>query len=106
CRRVARVQRQHAPEAPDRLVVVVLAPGDVAELAEALDVIGAALQRRERRALVNRGDAERELDPVVAWIEFERLAILAGALLQLTPPAGQIAARDIAGAASLDGHPP
>src|SRR5262249_38929351 len=102
--RVARVDHQHTPEAPDRLVVVPLAPGDVAELAEALDVVGAALQHRERGALVNRRDAERELDPVVAWIELERLAILAGALLQLPPPAGQIAARDVAGDAPLDFH--
>src|SRR6266478_571243 len=50
--RIARVECQHSPKASNRLVVVLLVPGDVAELAQALDVVWTAFQRRERMALV------------------------------------------------------
>src|SRR5262249_5226527 len=60
--RISRVHGQHLAEAPNRLVVVALAPRDVAELAEALAVAGPAIERSERLALVDGGDAQGELD--------------------------------------------
>src|SRR3989454_12471523 len=63
--RLVRIDREHLPKASNRLVVVLLVPGDVAELAQALDVVRAAFQRRERVAFVNRGNAERDRKSVV-----------------------------------------
>src|SRR3989442_11002289 len=63
--RLGRIDREHLPKASNRLVVVLLLPGDVAELAQALDVVRAAFQPPERLAFVNRANAARELNPVV-----------------------------------------
>src|SRR5262249_5578474 len=102
--RLAGIERHDLAKAPDRLVVLALVPGDVAELAEALDVAGMALERRERLALVHRPDPQRELDPLVLGIELESLAIFAGPLLELAAPVGQVPAKDVARDAPLNGQ--
>src|ERR687888_700192 len=42
--RLARIKRQHLPETPNGLVVLLLVPGNVAKLTEAFDVAGMAFQ--------------------------------------------------------------
>src|SRR5262249_25086705 len=73
---MARIDGEHLPEAADGLVVPLLAPGDVAQLAQALDVAGLSRERRERMLLVNGRDAEGELDAFVLGVELQCLPIL------------------------------
>jgi hypothetical protein len=103
---MARIEGEHLPKATDGLVVLLLAPGDVAELAQALDVAGLPRERGERALLVDGRDAEGELDAFILRIESERLPILARALLELTPPVREIPAEDVPRDARLRGEPP
>src|SRR2546422_7558366 len=96
-RSMAWIERQHLLETPDRLVVFLLVPGNVAELAEALDVAWMALEHGPGLSLVHRGNTQRKLDTFVLRVQLEGLAILARTLLQLAPPVGQVAAEDVAG---------
>ena len=61
-RGMARIERQHLLEPADCLAVILLAPGDVAELAEALDVAGLALEHAQGSPLVRGRDTQSELD--------------------------------------------
>src|SRR5215472_7405893 len=95
--RLSGVDREHLIKAPDGLLVRPLAPGDVAEPAQALDIAGVAGERVEGVLLVTGAYAERELDALVIGIKLERLPILTSSRLQVAPPVGQVAAEDIAG---------
>src|SRR5215475_2154657 len=100
---MTRVDGQDLPKASNRFVVVLLVPGDVAELAQTLDVIRTAFQHRQCLTFMRSRNAEGELDPIVVRVELEALPVLTRPVLQLAPPVGQVAARDVAGNTPMQG---
>ena len=54
-----------------------------------------ALQQRQGLLLMHRANTQRKFNAFVLRIELESLAILAGALLLLASPVGQIATEDV-----------
>ena len=95
-RRLVWIECQHLLETPNGFVILLLVPGNVAELTEAFDVAGMALQRCQGLLLMHRANTQGKFNAVVLWVELEGFAILAGALLLLAPPVGQVAAEDVA----------
>src|SRR5262245_3920983 len=95
-RRLARIERQHLLKTSNGLVILLLVPGNVAKLTEAFDVVGMVLQLCQGLLLMHRANAQGKFNALVLWIELEGLAILAGALLLLAPPVGQVATEDVA----------
>ena len=78
---LARLDGQHLLKALQRLIVLLLIPGDIAQFAERLEVLWLALQRCECLLLVACGNAQGKLDAFIVRIELESFAILTGALL-------------------------
>src|SRR5919198_5072678 len=64
-RRLARIERQHLLETPNGLVVLLLVPGNVAELTEAFDIAGMALQYCQGLLLVQRANTQGKLNAFV-----------------------------------------
>src|SRR5262245_475050 len=90
-RRLAWVERQHLLETPNGLIIVLLVPGDVAELTETFEIAGMALQQRQGLLLMPCTNTQGKFNAFVLRVELEGLAILAGAFLLLASPVGQIA---------------
>ena len=64
-RRLTRIERQHLLKTPDGLVVLLLVPGNVAELTEAFEVVGMALQRCQGLLLMHRANAQGKFNAFV-----------------------------------------
>src|SRR5438094_6689007 len=94
-RRLVWIECQHLLETPNGFVILLLVPGNVAELTEAFDVAGMALQRCQGLLLMHRANTQGKFNAVVLWVELEGFAVLAGTLLLLAPPVGQVATEDV-----------
>src|SRR5262249_9791081 len=103
-RSVAGIELHDLREAADRVAVVSLVPGDVAQRFGALYVVGWALEGRPGLSRAGRATSQRDLGPPASGVELQRLAIFARTLLQIPPPVREVAAEDMARNTPVHGH--